>query len=256
MACQASLLISAFKRPHLLKWGLYSISKQNIPFKIEVIVVNDGLKKDGTEAICRQYQEKLNLKYIFSGWRNLKGEIKWRVPGFAINIAAKRSSGQVLIISCAEMFHLNNTIQILSNSVLANPKLLAIPKGWDDNGSFLHHLNQNDGSYQDVHLEKYGPLIVQMPFLMAVSRQEYFAIGGYDEDFTGIAFDDNDLVGRMLQDGCKYQRTEAKTIHLYHPHLQSSYDPKRYSHNSSLYYSRRGKIVRNKDREWGKLEVE
>ena len=252
MKYKASLIISTFQRPHLLKWGLFSISRQNIPFEFETIVVNDGLK-DKTEEICMQYKDTLNLKYIFSGSRNLNGELNWRIPGFAINIGVKQSSGQVLIISCAEMFHLNNTIELLTNLVLKNPKLIAIPMGWDDDSSFLQQLNNNNGNYQEGVIQKYGKLNVHLPFLMAVSRQEFFAIGGYDEDFTGIAYDDNDLVDRLLLDGCAYQQTEARTIHLYHRHVQASDNPSRCSYNGELYRNRHGKIIRNENREWGKL---
>ncbi|MFX1236658.1 MAG: DUF4162 domain-containing protein, partial [Promethearchaeota archaeon] len=37
-------------------------------------------------------------------------------------------------------------------------------------------------------------LNVQLPFLLAIDKVHFTAIRGYDEDFTGIAFDDNDLI--------------------------------------------------------------
>lgn len=252
MLYKASLIISTFQRPHLLKWGLLSIARQQFPFEFETIVINDGLR-DETEEICQQYQDSLNLEYIFTGSRNKTDELKWRVPGFAINIGAKQSSGQVLIISCAEMFHLNNTLEQLTIPVLKNDKLLAIPMGWDDQGAFLQQLNKNNGHYEETLLQKCGALNIKLPFLLAVSRHEFFKIGGYDEDFTGMAFDDNDLVDRLITDGCTYLQTGAKTIHLYHRHVQASDDMGRCSYNGALYRQRRGKVIRNEGKEWGKL---
>lgn len=142
---QVSILITAFMRPHLLKWNLFSLARQEIGLDFETIVLNDGIP-DETEALCREYQDILNLKYVFTGQRNLKGELIYRVPGFAINIGARMASGDVLIISCAEMFHINNTIGLLAAPLHYDPRLLATAIGMDDDGSFLDYLNENDGS--------------------------------------------------------------------------------------------------------------
>lgn len=89
---KVSILITTFLRPHLLKWNLISLARQNIGFNFETIVLNDGLP-DETEELCREYEEKLNLKYIFTGHRNLSGDMIYRVPGFALNIGAKQTGG-------------------------------------------------------------------------------------------------------------------------------------------------------------------
>ena len=41
-----SILITSYQRSHLLKWNLYSLLRQDIPFPFEVIVLNDGLPDD------------------------------------------------------------------------------------------------------------------------------------------------------------------------------------------------------------------
>jgi glycosyltransferase involved in cell wall biosynthesis len=252
MSYNASVLITTFQRPHLLKWGLESITKQNIPFEFETIVINDGTK-DETEQVCNEFKDKLNLKYIFSGHRNLKNKIKWRIPGFAINIGANHATGEVLIISCAEMYHLNDTVKLLTSPVLNNPKLIGIPLGWDDDGSFLKQL-KNSSNYNFSMLTKLNKLNVKFPFLMAINREEFFKINGYDEDFIGIGYDDRDFVDRLLCDNCKYYRTQAKTIHLYHGHIFPTYNPQRWIFNQNLYHERKGIIIRNINVEWGKIK--
>lgn len=186
--------------------GTFSLAKQAMPVEFETIVLNDGID-DETESICRQYKEQLNIRYVFTGQRNLDGQIKWRVPGFAINIGARLSKGKVLIISCAEMFHLNDCIAHLTFPVLVNQKRLSIPIARDDqDASFLRKLETTDGKFDFVEFyNNYPHLNIRLPFLMAVSREEFFAIGGYDEDFIGIGYDDNDLVLRL-------QKTDAVII--------------------------------------------
>ncbi len=250
-----SIIITTFQRPHLLQWGLYSLSKQALPVKFETIVLNDGIP-DETEAICKKYEKSLNLKYVFTGERNLNGENVWRVPGFAINIGAKMSRGKVLIISCAEMFHLNDCIAHLTFPVLDNPKRIGIPVARDDHdSSFLNHLNHTGGAYDyNSFYNDYPPLNTNLPFLTSVYREEFFAIGGYDEDFIGIGYDDNDIMLRLLKNGCSYYQTAAETIHLFHERIwYAKENAPETLFNRNLYYARQNQIIRNQNREWGVL---
>jgi GT2 family glycosyltransferase len=251
---RVSMIIASFQRSPLLHWGLVSLARQNLPCEIEILVVNDGLP-DETEAVCAQFQARLNLKYLFSGRRNLSGAIHWRVPGFAYNIGARQSSGEILIISCAEMFHVNETLSQLVNTVLGNRKNLAIPIGKDDrDGSALQTVIAQNGRFDPQLFNNYIDLDTHLPFLLAVSREEFFTIGGFDEDFTGIAFDDNDLVERLQKNGCSYCQTEAKTIHLYHPrYVYETGMNAEWHYNRHLYMARGNQIVRNLNREWGKI---
>jgi glycosyltransferase involved in cell wall biosynthesis len=252
---KVSIIIPTFQRTHLLRWGLYSLSLQTIPFDFETIVVNDGIQ-DETEEICKEFKEKLNLKYLFTGQRNLNGNPVWRVPGFAVNIGVKQSSGDILVMCCAEMLHVNDTIVRLTKPVLENPKLLAIPAGKDDReGALLECITKNNGTFDQATYNKCVDLNTGMPFLMALDRSQFFEIGGYDEDFVGIAYDDRDIIDRLLGNGCSYCLTDAVTVHLYHPRAEGYYDgggPKEWDYNKNLYFSRIGKIIRNEGREWGK----
>ena len=88
---KATLLITTYNRDGLLEQGLTSITRQDLT-DIEVIVINDGLKGQ-VENICKFHR----VKYLYTGTP------KWRIPGFAINIAAKQALGEILIISCKPM---------------------------------------------------------------------------------------------------------------------------------------------------------
>lgn len=254
MECTVSIIITTFRRPHLLKWGLYSLARQSLPESFETIVLNDGLH-DESATICKEYEDKLNLRYVFTGHRNLDGEMKWRVPGYAINIGAKLSSGRILIISCAEMFHLNDCILHLTVPLLSNSKLLGIPIARDDqDSSFLNNLVAANGNFDyKACFYNYPGLNTSLPFLTSVSREEFFAIGGYDEDFTGIGYDDDDLMARLIKHGCYYFQSAAETIHLYHERIwYARADSPEIILNRNLYYERQNQVVRNQNREWGK----
>lgn len=252
---KVSILISSFMRAHLLKWNLFSLARQEIGLNFETIVLNDGVP-DETEALCREYQDRLNLKYVFTGQRNREEQLIYRVPAFALNIGARIASGDILIISCAEMFHINNTMSLLTAPLQYNTRLLTTAIGMDDDGSFLQYVSTHSGVYDlRAYHHRYPRLNTKIPFLMAIHRDELLAVGGYDEDFTGFAYDDNDFIDRLQDNGCSLCLTQAKTIHLYHARHDIGLEQSpEYLYNQRLYLSRKGQIVRNIGRDWGKIE--
>ena len=253
---RVSIIIPSYKRYELLKWNLFSLASQNIPFDFETIVLNDGVL-DETEQLCFRYKEKLNLKYIFTGQRNVDGKLVWRIPGFAINIGVKKSEGDIIIICCAEMFHVNDVVKLITdvyNSPDSN-KVIAIPKAKDDNGRFLKHLEFSNGEFNINEYHNQPPLLnVKFPFLLAMKKKEFIDVAGYDEDFTGMDYDDNDIVDRLVGNGCSYVETEALTIHLWHQRRSCAPETMvKVAHNEKLYIQRKGVIVRNVGKDWGIL---
>lgn len=255
MQVKVSIIIPSYNRAHLLKWNLFSLAKQKIPLEYEVIVLNDGLPDD-TETVCSQYQQKLNLRYIFTGQRNSKDKMLWRSPGFAINIAAKIASGEILIICDAEIFHVNKTINILSLPLKDNPKLIAHPSGINDiDGSILNMLKKDNNAVDYEKLSKhYPPLKTYFPFLWAINRKEFIYIGGYDEEFEGIAIDDLDLRDRLMLNGCSLFPTDAQIIHLFHRNDYGSNIKERRDANYNLYQKKQGLVIRNHNHDWGNLD--
>ena len=235
---------------------MLSLANQKIPFEFETIVLNDGVL-DETEQLCLQYKKKLNIKYFFTGQRNIGKELIWRIPGFAINIGVKKSEGDVILLCCAEMFHINETIKLITdiyNSPNSN-KVIAIPKAKDDNGKFLRRLIESTGEFNINEYLNQPPLLnVKLPFLMAMKKKEFIDIGGFDEGFVGIDYDDNDFVERLVGNGCSHVETDALTIHLWHQRRSCAPETMtRVKHNEQLYLQRKGAIVRNIGKDWGIL---
>ena len=254
---KVSIIIPSYKRCHLLQWGLSSLAQQYITVDFETILLNDGIH-DETEALAAQYEDKLNIRYIFTGQRNLNGQMMWRVPGYTLNIGVKKSEGDIIIFCCAEMFHMNNTIDLIT-SVYNGPdtdKILAMPIAKDDNGEFLKYIGATNGEANIDVFNSQPPLInVKFPFFLAMRKKEFIDIGGYDEDFTGTDYDDEDLVMRLLDNGCYHVETPAKAVHLWHPRLTMTRERiPRFQHNKKLFEQRRGVIHRNVGRDWGELE--
>jgi len=255
---KVSLLLPSFKRPDLLDLGLWSISQQLISHELEIIVLNDGIK-DNTENICKKYRKKLKIKYIFTGQRN-KEEMIWRISGFAINIGVKRATGDIIILSCAEMFHLNNSIDLAVNALIENENYIVTPEYilFDDNRKVLNYLTVEKtlDLPKEIKPDVTPTALRQtaMPYFMAFYKKHFITIGGYDEDLTGYAADDNDLTDRLMTLGLIYYYVPSQIIHLYHSGTcdASRHDERPdWTHNFNIYKNRNKLIKRNLNREWG-----
>lgn len=249
-----SLILSSFRRAHLLERSLFSIARQNVP-DLEVVVVNDGVEDD-TEGVVNYYRDKLDIKYIFSGHRNADGD-KWRVSGFALNIGVRVCKHEMIILSCAEIYHLNDAISYLTDAVAKDHKVLASTKiiYFDADGSYFANIKTTESklSFKKDN-EAYDCRL--MPFFMGMMKERFTEIGGYDEDFTGYAADDNDLISRLISNGCYYAFTDAEVVHLYHGKRcdsQIHWEEPAWAFNRKLFLERKNIIIRNQNREWGKI---
>jgi len=260
---KASLILGTYNRPELLELNFWSLTQQTIINDLEIIVCNDYIA-DRTEEICYQYRDKLSIKYIFTGQRHVGG-LKWRSAGYALNIGVKQASGDIIILSCPEVIHLNNTIELIIKPLLNNPYIMSIGEAiyFDDTGNTVEYIKKNrvlelpNSLLKEIQRDPECKQAVKMPYLMGIYKKEYIDIGGYDEDFKGWAAEDSDFVGRLESKGLKYYKTKAEAVHLYHgkrcdgkPHPENPLWVK----NWELYQARKGWIIRNENREWGTIQ--
>ena len=247
---KASIIIASFNRPELLSYGLHTLALQNFSRdEVEVIVLNDGDPNDGTDGVCELFDEDLNIRYYSANNR-----CQWRTPGFALNFGVKQSLGRFIFLSCAEIYHIGNSVEEMLEVLEKSPRSMVIPsKGYDDDGTFLNKLNDdriiNPSDYMCLPELKN----IHFPFFMGISKDEFMKIGGYDEEFTGIGFDDNDIVSRLKKNGLRYSKVSSKIIHMYHKRLAFGQPEvqRLLKYNSNLFNKKKNIIVRNKNKNWG-----
>ena len=196
-------------------------------------------------------------------WAQRKiGEVCDVVPGFAFNIGAKRTDSKYLFLCCAEIYHQSDTLAPMLNLLREHEhKVMVIPNGKTDANGTITGLLRRDGSIPDETFHGINArLLVNYPFFMGMAREDFFKIGGYDEDFTGVGVEDKDLVERLKWSGCRYvQAHEALIIHLHHSRAKRNRGApaapadSRIQYNRNLFQAKKGQIVRNQDREWGIL---
>jgi 2-polyprenyl-3-methyl-5-hydroxy-6-metoxy-1,4-benzoquinol methylase len=253
---KVSLVMSSFSRANLLRQGLRSIIQYKPDFPIEIVVVNDGLENDGTKEVCDTFNGALDIKYVFTGQRHTTELIK-RCPSIPNNIAIKQATGDIVILTCPEIVHLNQCLLPMVLPLLENKKRMTVPKTmyFDNKGEWTALLSQR--KIADFSILEKSEVHTQMPFFLGVWKEEIIKIGGYDEDFTGYASEDNDFVGRLIKNGLSYYPTTAKVVHLFHgEHCIGAPLPKNpaWVYNKNLWESRKEQIIRNVGRKWGELD--
>jgi glycosyltransferase involved in cell wall biosynthesis len=272
----ATVLMTTYCRPQYLRWSLGSIQRQDLSSsECEIVVLNDGLP-DGSSEIVQQFSEAgMPVRHLHTGHRNQEGKAKWRIPGYAFNIGIQQSKSDVIILTCSDIYHLNDSLKPLIRTAMQDRDALATVRDvYDDCGELRDYLQ----SVGDVDRRKVSEIVQtikrlpaetwgdrphtgpDMPFLMAISREKLVSIGGFDEDFTGYACDDVDLIGRLLASGMHYTYTWAEVAHVFHG-VRSNTSPSDphelrsdYLYNLWLLTYRREQIVRNVDRPWGVLQ--
>ena len=263
---KVSIILPCFKRMNYLNYSLWSLSQQNISYDIETIILNDYLSNGEAESICNKYKDKLNIRYIFTGQRHTKEKIIRRDQGFVLNIGVKKAKGDIIILTGNGIFHLNNSIDLIVNPLISNKKILSTPRDiFFDSGKIADYLSINlirelPKNLFDIPKSKSWGIInyaSYLPFFMGMYKKEFIDIGGHDEDFVGMCGLDDDLIGRLKLNGLQYCQCNAKIIHLYHPKSISIKENRwanaDWVYNTFLRLGRKNMIVRNKNREWGKL---
>jgi len=234
-----SIIIPTYLRDNLLKYSLESLSKQIIS-NLEVFVVNDGLPGE-CENLCKKYE----FNYIFTGERNLK-KLQWRSGVISINTGVKTTKGEIIIISCGEMYYINNNcLDLLVQPVIKNSMAIGIPVGKDDDGKYLALLDSNQIDLNNQLWSVTRKLNTTKPFLMAIRKEHFVEIGGYDENFLVGGDDDTDIRDRLLAYGCFLVKTKAKCIHLWHKRDHGGIGSRENKKSKRYYLSMKGQIYRN-----------
>lgn len=246
---KTTLLITTYKRDRQTKHGILSVLEQN-PDELNVqLLVLDDAAQESTERMCIE----LGVPYLATRIIDPCSKPPWRTPAYAFNIGCRHTQSDAIFLSCGEMFHVKQCLEKLLAVLAQDPMALAVPKGYDDNGDILATLNA--GNQPTLALVKsMGELNTRLPFLMGFKRSHFELIGGYDEDMCGMAFDDDDIVWRLLQLGCHYRQADrAKAVHLYHDRIPYMTPNQKvmWHYNRNMYLSRRRILARNKHGNWG-----
>jgi len=247
------ILIATHKRNNLLRLNLQSLIPQ-LTSDTTCVILDDCYTAD-TE--CQQLAQQYNCQYLHSGKTKVKDD--WRMPGYAFNIGVKKYPCDVVMLCCAEIYHINNTVSTLLQPFAEHNNYMVIPEGkWDVEMVFTKNLMDGGKDGNSFYSNIKHDLKVELPFMMAVPYNTYVDIGGYDEDFIGATYDDDDFVDRMKLAGCSHLKTSAKIVHMFDTPISQQHNrpnaEQLKQYNKNLYIQRKGIMKRNVGKEWGQYD--
>ncbi len=232
-----SIVITTCNRPKQLKATLESIAQQMYK-NLEIVVVDDGFDEE-TPSICSAH----NVQYVkmnrpWTGW--------FRNPSRPNNVGIRRTKGDIIILQNAECKHVDsNTIEKLANAVT------------DTNVVFTRVSALNpDGTFMRLYCGKEFP----HPYFFcgAIKRAWFEKLRGFDEDYTGSSYDDDDFAVRLQKEGVTFVFSEIEVHHQWHGDA-GAYNSKPmeelYKQKCAAMEAGTLGTVRNLNREWGVLCV-
>jgi glycosyltransferase involved in cell wall biosynthesis len=207
---KCSICISTYNKPNTLRKVLDSIFVQQIPFDFEVIVVDDG-SSSSTKLICNSYP----IKYI-----RIDRAPTYRNPSVARNVAYRAARGEVIIAQSDDVVHHStNCVAKLVECLQPKTFVIATVINTDAAGNRVP-LNADNSDYNANTIltgpQRRRPLF----FLGALYREDLYAVGGNEEQFTNPGRDDVYFTDCLIE-GQKLNPVYLSSVigyHIHHPH--------------------------------------
>jgi glycosyltransferase involved in cell wall biosynthesis len=235
---RTSIVMTTYNRPNQLRNTLESIKRQAYK-DLEIIVVDDGVGDAETPAICRAYP----VRY-FKTTRPLSSNNSFRNPSYPNNVGLRQAVGDIVILQNAECKHVDpNTIEKLTGMVTDTNAVFAKVSAFHQNGSF-----------NMIYCGTERP--VPFFFCGAIKRSWIEKLRGFDEDFTGAGYDDDDFASRLAKEGVQWVFSGVEVHHQWHPQAGVySWEPMQalFAQKYAAMYAGTIGTARNLDREWGEL---
>lgn len=198
-----SVVLTTFHRTEQLRNTVRSLNAQTYK-RLEIIVVEAGRENGETERLCDDF----GIKYL------QRFNVSDRRTAVTNNIGLRVASGEIVILQCAECRHEDSgNVEQLIAPILADSSVSTFPMVYDldregNRVGWKHHPETHPNCF--------------ITFCQAFSREAAEKIGGFDENFVGWGFEDNDFNWRLQYFGVKCVNVAALVAHQWHEKFPES----------------------------------
>lgn len=212
-----SIIIPTYNRPQPLTNCLQSLADLDYPDnRFEVIIVDDG-SKISLKTVVKPLQNQLNLTLIPQANAG---------PATARNTGAKQAQGKFLAFIDDDCTPANNWLQVLETYLIAHANDLI-------GGCIINALSENiyatssqallDYIYASYQNKTKFPQFFTSNNI-ALSAENFWAIGGFDTNFPLAAAEDREFCDRLLSHNYKMRYApESIVYHAHHLTLKTFY---------------------------------
>jgi len=226
---EISIVMTTFNRPSQLLATLHSIDQQITGCQIVVV-------DDGTDDRTRGISLSFNALYLALDRMPSK---HYRNQAKPLNVGIRYAIGEIVILQNAECKHVgSNVILDLASKVTCNNVVFA----------HVTAINQ-DGTRGICYC---GPENPRPYFFCGAIRREWLMkLRGFDEDYQGYGYEDDDMADRLRRLGVTFEFTDIEVEHQWHEPAGLQGD---LSKGEAMYAAKRQEPVeRNLGRKWGAL---
>lgn len=217
---KCSIVLTTINKPDYLDSTLSRILEQVTSFETEVIVVNDGCDEQTIE-VCRKHPVTILHTH----------NTRYRNPSIARNVGYRFATGEVIVSMCDDILLLStNTLEKLVTRLQLGEFRLAKTENWE---------YDECGTTPKRYLMDYcssNKRPVPYFFLGAIARSDLYAVGGNDEEFVEVCYDDNWFADCLIK-GLGLKKTIDDDIvchHRAHLHPKGSHVNEKTSHQLYL----------------------
>jgi hypothetical protein len=194
-----SIVLSYFRRAEQWRRTLLTFEMQNPKTPYEVLIVNDDLPDPAFTAVCQDFKNRNGP--IIRAW-NTRRTLQYRGPAWPFNLALRHARGRYIFHQNPEVMHVGPVIDRLAELLANRPTAflccrctslvesdhswLATHNEWIGNDSLLRTMFDHPARGEYVGRTNPRPLY----FLSGAHRDMYWDLGGLDERFTNLNWED------------------------------------------------------------------
>ncbi len=212
-----SAIIPVFNGERTIAANIAAIKNQiQTHGKLEIIVVDDG-SQDSTANVLRTIDSIKVISQINRG------------PAAARNAGAREASGDILVFTDADTIPHADWLEELV-APFADPAIQACAGTYTiaNSGNALAETVQKE---IEMRHRSYGDFIkFAGTYNLAIRKQLFEKIGGFNETYTQASGEDNDLCYRILREGHEIRYVGSARVAHHHPVKLSKYLKEQFRH--------------------------
>lgn len=262
-----SMVTCIYNRAQLLENTLISIYKQQHKNDWEIVIIDDG-STDDVKSVFKNYRKKMPLR-MFRTKRN-----KYLNVAYPANCGVKQAKGEFILYASPEVLHVGNTFDTIHDT-LKKYDSIVYATAYNATAKDNYWISTNHSWYDNIRLldkfrqrpELIGPNNRRngrpMYFLGGWRKDTYLRIGGMNEAFRYVGYEDNEFIFRL-----QYHKIPFINLFKYPIYGIHQYHKRQYLNEKNQYYLKQSRnlcrqlkkkidnheaTIAHVGTEWGKL---